>query len=500
MRIILDSQIHIFDASVAIKNVIQAHLTIKNPEYDKKNAMGIPVYGIPRVLRLYSIKQGNGTEEIIIPRGYLPELRSLLRTATLTYTDNRLLCNKVQFESSIKLRDYQTPSIDIVKQRRSGVIIMPCGSGKTETGLQIVAELGQPTLWVTHTKDLFNQSLERAKSKLGLSGDQIGVIAGDEFKVGTHMTFGMVQTLANRDLTGIVDKFGCIIVDESHHLFKDHKAVGQFYTVISQFPAVYRIGLTASEHRSDGLIRTMFLTIGPKIYEVTQEELRVTGNVIIPTVEFVPTHFVYEKTTDTLYFSQMLKAMAEDARRNQIIINTILNSQPEAHYGLVLGDSLEHLQTLYNHMSTYTYLKSAYMDGSTPKNERNKILRDMRDRKINLLFATYALAKEGLDVPCLDRLYLTTPKRDKVTIQQSVGRSMRPAPGKTEARVYDFYDCLNYTCCCHAKERVKVYKTLGCEIIGGPVRRNSRFSMNQKFENLNNHLFTELKRLSEGGD
>ena len=61
----------------------------------------------------------------------------------------------------------------------------------------------------------------------------------------------------------------------------------------------------------------------------------------------------------------------------------------------------------------------------------------MKNGQARILFATYQLAKEGLDIPRLDRLVLATPTRNKVIVQQSIGRIQRPAPGKTEALVLD---------------------------------------------------------------
>lgn len=82
-----------------------------------------------------------------------------------------------------------------------------------------------------------------------------------------------------------------------------------------------------------------------------------------------------------------------------------------------------------------------------------------------MLFATYQLAKEGLDIPCAGRLYLVQPVRDKVSVQQAVGRIMRPAPGKTTALVYDFVDNNVPACRSQYAARRRVYKQLNAEIL-----------------------------------
>jgi len=95
----------------------------------------------------------------------------------------------------------------------------------------------------------------------------------------------------------------------------------------------------------------------------------------------------------------------------------------------------------------------------------------MRAGKYQYLFATYQLAKLGLDIPRLNKLVLITPHRGKTTIQQAVGRIMRPFEGKPQPVVYDIYDSRVKHLVYWARERVRVYKRLGCEINGGPVVR-----------------------------
>lgn len=340
----------------------------------------------------------------------------------------------------------------------------------TETAMGIVAELGQPTLWVTHTMDLLKQSMDRAISRLGLIGRQVGIIQGENMSIGSHMTFATVQTLAKRDLSEIKKRFGCVIVDEAHLVFKDDKKFRMFADVINQLPAYYRFGLTASEHRSDGLIETMFHIIGPKIYEVAQDDPRLP--VMKPRVEFIETDFEYETPEgEMLNIQQLYKAMREDLERDYPILWIMKNCIRENNSCLALGDSLEHLTRLTKLAKDHGFT-AVFVCGETPKREREKIMADMRAGKYQFLFATYQLAKLGLDIPRLDRLILITPHRDKTSIQQAVGRIMRPYEGKSQPVVYDIYDSKVRQMVFWARERVRVYRQLGCEVVGGPkVRR-----------------------------
>lgn len=473
MRIIIDNMLRLEDVLDNFLGQIKTELTIKNPAYTRKKAIGLGYWTWgSEYFKLWSERKVNGQIQYILPRGYYARLWNLMSRVGCPghRIDKRVLLNPVAFPQKPQLRDYQAPAVHLAGAWQQGVIIMPCGAGKTETAMGIIAELEQPTLWITHTMDLLKQSMDRAKTRLGLSGDQVGIIQAENMTIGSHMTFATVQTLYKRDLSEIKWKFGCVVVDEAHLVFKDEENARMFESVISQFPACYRFGLTASEYRSDGLIETMFHIIGPKIYEVAQDDPRLP--VMKPRVEFIETDFEYETPEgEMLNIQQLYKAMREDLERDYPILWIMKNCIRENNSCLALGDSLEHLTRLTKLAKDHGFT-AVFVCGETPKREREKIMADMRAGKYQFLFATYQLAKLGLDIPRLDRLILITPHRDKTSIQQAVGRIMRPYEGKSQPVVYDIYDSKVRQMVFWARERKKVYLKLGCQVIGGPkVRR-----------------------------
>ena len=488
MEVTLDSKIRLSNIPAEIMAEIKAELTMENPEYTKKLRMGVPVWGEPRLIKLWSEKVINGKKTYILPRGYYAKLYTILYESKYTdinITDNRLRLPLIDFPGYPTLRDYQEPAIFQAMNWTQGCVIMPCGAGKTETGMAIAASIRQPSLWITHTMDLLKQSMDRAVSRLKLTGDMVGIIQGKNMQIGSHMTFATVQTLAKRDLSEVVNQFGCIIVDEAHLVFKDAAKARIFESVLSQFPAYYRFGLTASEHRSDGLINTMFQIIGPKVYEIEQDDVRL--KTVKPRVQFIETGFDFHMGTEAKYNSitglmeekeemlnvqQLYQAMRDDATRNNILLD-ILKMYQHGDSFLVLGHSLEHLAKLKN--STYEMfggkVECRFISGNTKKKEREAAIEDMREGRAHFLFATYQLAKLGLDIPRLNRLVLATPVKDKTSIQQAVGRIMRPFEGKGTPIVHDLWDKdikqMNFW----TRERVKMYRNLGCEVTGGPKVR-----------------------------
>lgn len=470
MKVIIDSMIRLQDVPADILSAIKKDLTIKNPDYAKKKAMRLNRWAWgDEWIKLYKEKIVDGVKEVSIPRGYL-ECLIRLKSGAWDLNDQRILRSMVDYPQKPRLRDYQQPFVEYAASSQGqGVFIAPCGSGKTASAMGIVYDLHQPVLWITHTMDLLKQSMEAAEKFLGVKGQMVGVIQGENMSIGSHMTFATVQTLAKRDLTELSKMFGCVIIDECHLVFKDDKNTRLFESVISQIPAFYRFGLTASEFRADGLIDTMFTVIGPKLYEVNQGDPRLM--VMKPKVEYIPTDFCYDQPIDEMFNVQkMLAVMREDGRRNALLKSTLYNKVTCDDYCLVLGDSLDHLMELQNFVMRQGRL-AAFVCGETKKSEREKIMKDMRSGRYHYLFATYQLAKLGLDIPILNKLVLATPKKDKTSIQQAVGRVMRPEEGKPQPVVYDLWDInvpqLKYW----SYDRAKVYKALGCNVEGGPKTR-----------------------------
>jgi len=89
----------------------------------------------------------------------------------------------------------------------------------------------------------------------------------------------------------------------------------------------------------------------------------------------------------------------------------------------------------------------------------------MRTGKKKYLFASYSLAKEGLDIPCLDRLFLASPCKYSAIITQSVGRIRRTCTGKQTPVVFDFVDTEIGFCAGAYKKRCTAYRKMGAEII-----------------------------------
>ena len=175
----------------------------------------------------------------------------------------------------------------------------------------------------------------------------------------------------------------------------------------------------------------------------------------------------YLNSDGTINYCKMITYLTECESRNKIILDDLVENRE--HFNLILSERVDHLKYLYEQLPLKLREQAAVIDGKMTskkrKAEREQAIEDMRTGKKRYLFATYSLAKEGLDIPRLDRLYLTTPQKDYAVIVQSVGRIARTFDGKEQPIAYDYVDCIR-SLQKSFKQRCTSYRKCGCEFIG----------------------------------
>ena len=438
-------------------------LTFPNPDYIKREEKGKWTGNTQREIVLFE-RAGN---RLYLPFGtckdvYLRFKKDITRVESL-------ICplRARKYDSRINLYDYQENAVEAVLRAKNGILVAPCGSGKTQMGLEAVARIGGKTLWLTHAQDLLNQSMNRAKSCFGLAPTEYGTITAGKVNVGNTITFATVQTASKIDLTQYRDEWDCVVVDECHKCVGSPTRMMMFYKVLSALSARYKIGLTATPYRADGLERCMFALLGDVIHKVPQSA--VVGNTVPVRVKFVNTGYTpdIDDITDgdgTLNYAKLISDITENVKRNEVIIQQIFEASRNGAV-LVLSDRINHLEDLETEITMYSpyNIKCARLGIASTKAEkerRARILTDLNNGALNVVFATYKLAKEGLDVPNLRTVVFATPQKDKTTIIQSAGRVARKADGKDFGTVIDFSDNfgLLYS---YERKRKNFYKKFG---------------------------------------
>lgn len=433
MKIIVSNNIRIENPDEKIKDYAENNLVMINPDYVRNTRLGYSNYKTHKYLVFYEI---NGNE-LILPFGCLTDLFAMY---PLDIFENRIVLGEhITYKSNIKLFDYQEKACNKAVLRKNGIIVMPAGSGKTQTALEIVARLGLKTLWITHTIDLLNQSYDRAKNNF--EGVGLGKIANGKIQIGTHITFATVQTLKSIDLQEYADTWDCIIVDECHRVCGTPAKAGMFYKVINKLVARYKYGLTATPYRNvKGTEKAMFSLLGKTIIELDKD---VIGDRIIPaTIIKTKTNFAEIpdnclEVDGTIKYAALTTALSEDEERNNLILKILRDCKN--NYTLILADRVKQLYYLQERLGYGNVI-----DGKTKKDIRERAIEEVRTGKEKVLFATYGLAKEGLDIPRLDRLILASPHRDKATVIQAVGRIERKFENKVKPICYDLVDPIQY--------------------------------------------------------
>ena len=242
------------------------NLTIPNPEYAKKARMGFWLGDTPKTLSLFEVR-GNG---LVLPFG-------VLRSIPKEITDKALFLSEfavpveVNYNADVPLYDYQETAVQAMAAAQYGILQSAAGSGKTQMGIALAARLGRRTLWLCHTLDLIKQSKERAK--LYMSEDLMGTITEGKVNLGKGITFATIQTMCKLDLSQYRDYWDCIITDEVHRVSGSPTAVTQYQKVLDSLDAPHKYGLSATVHRSDGLIIATKALVGDVMYEVSQDDV-----------------------------------------------------------------------------------------------------------------------------------------------------------------------------------------------------------------------------------
>jgi superfamily II DNA or RNA helicase len=314
-----------------------------------------------------------------------------------------------------------------------GLLSLPCGFGKTVIALYIAYLLKVKTLVMVHKTFLQDQWIDRAKSfttaRMGLIRQSVIDITDKDIVI------GMIQSITKRSYNpAIFSEFGLIIVDECHHI-----ASRVFSQAMFKSGARYTLGLSATPERADGLTKVIHWHIGPMLYKKEGTNISHVSalkfNMIITDPLFVEKTQRYQGET-LPSVPKMVSNLCQIVKRNQLIVDIIdiLRKYTQRKI-LVLSGRISHLELLKNTIDQHIAIDTAentllpdeyhtcYYIGRNTQEERQ-----IAEKTGDLIFASYEMAQEGLDIDRLDTIILATPKKNVV---QAIGRVMRKATDNT---------------------------------------------------------------------
>ena len=286
-----------------------------------------------------------------------------------------------------------------------GVLSLFTGCGKTVVSLCVACSMGTKTLVVVHKQFLMDQWEERIRTFVPLA--RVGRLQQDVEDVDNcDIVVGMLQSIATREYDeDLFHGFGMVIFDEVHVV-----PAPVFSRALLKLCAPYVLGLSATPERKDGLTRVINWFVGPTFFKhALSGENRVTVRVVnFKMNRALPTNTVAAATI-----------ICNVHDRNALIVDQIASLVTAGHKVLLLSDRRAHCENLNLSLKKIKVDAALYLGGM-----KNSDLK--RSEEARVLLGTYALAREGLDIPSLDALVLATPRSD---VTQACGRILH---GRTE--------------------------------------------------------------------
>jgi superfamily II DNA or RNA helicase len=427
MRVGLDHRVWVRPETEEERQEIEkcrAHYTYQNPDFVEARRMGRSTYGIDPTFELAVIRDG----WVGFPRsGELPQA-----SYRPPEWDTRALGREVDFElyaSEWHPRAGQKDAVDalvhaLTHNPYGGVLEAPCGTGKTEMGIQIIRRMRRTAVILVSSTSLMNQWEGVLKARF--PGARIGRTSQDTLSTGREfdVVVAMVQSVVSRSYEGFFDSFGVLLYDECHH-----GSAVEFSKCFDLFPAKHRIGLTATPDRKDGLMGVYLDHLGPIAHTIVVERPIPHLHVRRLHTELDPRKYLHPKTRKPL-FANIITELARVDARNALIVKDAISAAKAGRRVMILSDRRDHLTTLMGKILFEGIECGLYLGGMSDA-EKEKSL------SYPVLLGTYHMASEGLDAPDRDTLLLATPRVD---IRQSVGRIQREFQGKKHPMVVDYLD------------------------------------------------------------
>ncbi|HAF85898.1 MAG TPA: DNA helicase [Sphaerochaeta sp.] len=303
-----------------------------------------------------------------------------------------------------------------------GTIVLPCGSGKTVVGMQIMSLLQTKTLIVTTNIAAVHQWRDEILDKTNLKREQIGEYTG-ESKNPKEVTVCTYQVLTYRpDKEGpfphlellTKGEWGLIIYDEVHML------PAPVFKVTAELQAVYRVGLTATLVREDGREDEVFSLVGPKRFDIPWNELQQQG--------FIAEAFCHEIRVDLPTEMEIPYAVGNKREKFRMasenplkldVVKALVARHPD-DFILIIGQYISQLEIIAS------LFDLPIITGSTPNTKREELYRLFKEGEINILVVS-KVANFAIDLPDASvAIQVSGTFGSRSEEAQRLGRILRP--------------------------------------------------------------------------
>lgn len=325
------------------------------------------------------------------------------------------------------LRDYQKNAADALLGDFSpgtgyGTIVLPCGSGKTVVGMEIITRLQTKTLILSTNVSAVHQWISELYDKLDLPPNSVGEYTGmrKELKDITVATYQVLTYRKDKNsdfihMNVVKDQgWGLIIFDEVHML------PAPVFKITAEMQSVYRVGLTATLIREDNREDEVFSLVGPKRFDVPWSELEKSGWIAEAECVEIRVHLPTHREIEYAIASkrQKYRIASENERKIEIVKELIENHHQD--FILVIGQYITQLQTIAKEIN------APLITGSTPEAKRDELYQSFREGKQRILVVS-KVANFAIDLPDASvAIQVSGSFGSRQEEAQRLGRILRP--------------------------------------------------------------------------
>ena len=340
-------------------------------------------------------------------------------------------------QNPLILRDYQLEAAKAVVGSGGpgsgyGVVVLPCGAGKTIVGIVLMSMLKTNTLILTANVAAVHQWMDELLDKTYLKPEDIAEYTGDK-KSTAAVTVATYQIITWRpDKEGAFPHFslfrerpwGLIIYDEVHLL------PAPVFRITAELQAVRRLGLTATLVREDNAEDAVFSLVGPKRYDIPWKDMEAKGWIAEALCTEIRLDLPEKKKIPYASAGKREKyRMASENPLKEAVVKELIKNHPEDQI-LVIGQYISQLEMLAKLLNT------PLITGTTPNKERETIYNAFRNGEIPVIVAS-RVANFALDLPDASvAIQVSGTFGSRQEEAQRLGRILRPKKMGRNSRFY----------------------------------------------------------------